>query len=522
MMGVAQIRRRLPWLLSASGTMIVLVTVYPTVFVLSRNWYALSAWQCLWLLAVSLLAGFTLWGILEAAFRAAGWRPSQEPTSREEPARAIAFGLLCAGVIYFLLIATLRHAISNGVLLVLGYAALAAIFTWCCRRGLQRAANAFVAALIGVAASGWLLDATNAQPPEMMGAHADFENAKFRKKPNIYLFIYDAYGSEDVYKKVFNLDNSAHYAELRRRDFKVISTFSNYDSTWQTTISTFLGAHHYYRSETGNADTQFGRPMMAGLTHNPVLHTLRENGFSLQYVHGVDYFVNETGLIDYVYPQAPVHSALRVFGNPMLNGISGRTWRASIEAHKAVLFSRIQPPAEQTNRPWFTFAHVNLPAHGPGLPWLKLNRFEQVFRDRTLQANRHMLETVDRIKVADPQAIIIVFGDHGAMRYNRIWDSGEPNAAFQKAGVGTDVVTLDRFGVMIAIHSAGLCDDYVYATMTPVNIMRSVFACLAGDRKLLDGKAADISLFGRTKQGLHLVAQDGVPRPSWELYEPPN
>jgi len=343
-------------------------------------------------------------------------------------------------------------------------------------------------------------------------------------KPNVYLFIYDAYGSDDVYKKVFNFDNSAHYAELRSRGFKIVGTFSNYDSTMQTTISTFLGAHHYYKSETGNADSQMGRPMMAGLLHNPVLHTLKQNGYSLQYVHGVDYFVNERGVIDYVYPQAPIHSALRVFRNPVLNGISGRKWRASVETHKVALFSRIQPPAEQTKQPWFTFAHVNLPAHGPGeLPWLQLARFEQTFRDRTVQANRHMLETIDRIKAADPQAVIIIFGDHGAMRYNKIWGGGEPNAAFQRAGVATEVVTLDRFGIMIAIHSAGLCDGYVYLTMTPVNMMRSVFACLAGDRKLLDRRVPDITLFGGKKKGeLRLVAQDGVPRPTWERFQPPN
>lgn len=517
----ARLRQKLGSLWGGSAITVILATLYPTVFVLSQNWYALSTWQSLWLLGVSILSGAAVFAAVEGAFRLSGWRPAAGPAASEVPARAVALGLVCAGLFFFLLIATLRHAVPYTVPLVAGYFALAAAFAWFFLRGLQRYVNTFLVILVAVASSAWILSATTADSQVITGARPDFEDAKFRTRPNIYLFIYDAYGSDDVYKKVFNFDNSTQYAELKNRGFKIIGTFSNYASTWQTTIATFLGRHHYYETATGNADSQSGRPMMAGFIHNPVLQTLRNNGYRLQYVHGIDYFVNEPGVIEFVYPQGTALSALRVFGNPVLNNLGGRKRRVSFDTQKAILYARIQPPAGPAKSPWFTFAHVNLPSHGPsGEHWTRLGAFEQTFRDRTVQANSHMLETIDRIKAEDPEAVIIIFGDHGALRYNKIWGSGDPHQGFRSAGVPAEVVALDTFGIMIAIHSGGLCDDYAYPGMTPVNIMRTVFACLAGDRKLMGKKAADITLFRRDEGVLRLVAKDGVALPNWEIFRP--
>jgi hypothetical protein len=48
---------------------------------------------------------------------------------------------------------------------------------------------------------------------------------------------------------------------------------------------------------------------------------------------------------------------------------------------------------------------------------------------------------------------------------------------------------------LMAIHSRGQCDDLIYESMTPVNLMRVIFSCLSGDRELLHGRVADTSIF---------------------------
>ncbi|MGE0055331.1 MAG: hypothetical protein AB7S74_14085 [Hyphomicrobium sp.] len=502
---------------------VVLATVAPTLFVLSQNWYAVHMQKSLWLIGAALLAGISMGVLLEIIVRTADFalgRTRLSALSSNSGLRDTLFALAAAGIPSLLLFRSLEAALPSRAMLAALYGAMAIAIVLLFRRVTPRPFLTFFAIFSAVSAANWLASVATAEPPKADTLTQDFETAVFKSKPNIYLFIYDAYGSKDVYERIFSLDNSAQYAALQARGFKVLHSFSNYDSTWQTTLATFLGAHHYYRFEFGNADTHVGRPMMAGRTHNPVFITLQRNGYRLQQIHSLDYFVNERGNQEFIYPDEASSSALRIFNIPFLNKLGGRKRRMTVEGQSEVLDARIRVASEKSSGPWFTFSHVNLPAHSPGLPWLQLKGFERDFRERTARANEHMLATIDRIKTLDPTAVIAIFGDHGAMRYHQIWGAGDPNQAFAEAGVSPEIVTLDRFGIMIAINSAGLCDDQVYPGLTPVNIMRTIFACLADDRRIASHHADDISLFGGKKGRLRLTAENGRILPQWQVYEP--
>lgn len=500
---------------------IVLATVAPTLFVLSQNWYAVHYTKALWLAGMSLLVGLALAILLELIARALAFIAARAEggPANVDACRNVVFPLIGAIILSALLFRTLQPAMPSRTVLIVACVAFGAVLVAVYGRGGQRIVNTFLAILSLVAASNWAVGTVTAKPPDANEIRQDFETAKFKTRPNIYLFIYDAYGSKAAYERLFDFDNGAHYAALEQRGFKVLHTFSNYTSTWHTTTATFIGAHHYLRLAYGNDDTRIGRPMMAMMSHNPVLETLKSNGYLLQQIHGLDYFVNEQGRLDYIYPVESLSSALRLFDLPILNKLGGRKRRVSLETQTQVLYDRIAKPSAQTSEPWFTFSHVNVPAHAPGVPWLQLAGFVPTFRKNTELANAHMLEMVDRIKAADPNAVIVIFGDHGARRYNEVWGTGDPNDAFKAAGVTPETVTLDQFGIMIAVH-APRCGDYVYPALTPVNIMRTVFACLAEDPALMTRRAADISLFGAIKNQLSLATQDGRMLAAWQPYSP--
>jgi hypothetical protein len=71
---------------------------------------------------------------------------------------------------------------------------------------------------------------------------------------------------------------------------------------------------------------------------------------------------------------------------------------------------------------------------------------------------------------------------------------------------------------MIAVYSNNRCDSYVYPTVTPINVMRLIFACLSGDRFLMQPLAADISLIRPWKPNLWLTARDGQVLPRWQRF----
>lgn len=266
---------------------------------------------------------------------------------------------------------------------------------------------------------------------------------------------------------------------------------------------------------------------MAGLYPNPVLDVLRANGYRIQYIHHNDYFVVDHGVLDFVYPDVPAYSALAVFSSPLLGMLIGidNLYAEKIQNQEQlrILLSRIPPPEGASRGPWFTFCHVPLPSHSPPRStWRELGDFSQTFKDRTLRANEHMSEIVAAIRERDPKAIVILLGDHGGWRYRKVWSPGnDPNVAMDSVGVDPQLVTLDISGIMIAIYSGGRCDSLIYPGLTPVNVMRVIFACLSNDRVLLEHRVPDISLFRPQKPDIWLTARDGVALSRWQHFDRP-
>jgi len=504
--------------------------LYPTVFALSNNWYSIGERKILWLLAASIVAGLAILllvevsvALLRLALAAAGLAAAHTWAART---RAVLLSVASIAVLFILLDGTLTKALRGAIAVGAALIVCILLTAWLLLRGGQKYVNGLLATLILASGLGWLWSWGEVKllapaSARFLAERAPFELARFAVKPNIYLFIYDAYGSRDVYGKLFNFDNSAHYRALEERRFKIAHTFSNYYATWPTALGVFIGAHHYYRMSEGVDDTKLGRSIMAGLARNPVLDTLRDNGYRVQYIHGIDYFVTEQGTLDYLFPQEPLYAALRIYGSPLFNSIAGNelvfAGRRSLAEQTSTLLSRLPERPHGDSPPWFTFAHVGLPTHSrTDITWKELGDFEREFVERTIKANEHMLDLIDRIRAKDPSAVIVIIGDHGAWRYRKVWMlDRDPHRAFEQAGVTTETVALDLFGTMIAVHSNGLCDDYIYSTITPINVMRAVFACLAGDRSVLEERPEDISIFPLGRDLLR-VAQDGRPLPRWE------
>ena len=301
---------------------LVASTAYPTIFALSQNWYALSSAKIVWLITVVAIAlpllaygAVFLVGLLLRRIA-----PGEAWPRRIE---ATLVAVLCSLFLLLLFGGALLAVFPNEIVTVGLFFMAAAGLAWLFLRDGQRYFSFVVIALMLVAGLSWIVSLVSYQLSPLARATRaearDFSVAKFTDRPNIYFFIYDAYGNRDAYRKVHGFDNENQFAALEAAGFKVIHTFSNYTATWPTTLSFFLGEHHYYDLSSGVDDSKFGRSMMAGLSPNPVLQTLRNNGYRVQYIHHNDYFVTARGVLDFNYPEARADSALAVFGNPIID-----------------------------------------------------------------------------------------------------------------------------------------------------------------------------------------------------------
>jgi hypothetical protein len=84
-----------------------------------------------------------------------------------------------------------------------------------------------------------------------------------------------------------------------------------------------------------------------------------------------------------------------------------------------------------------------------------------------------MKEIVGHIRKHDPDAIMLIFGDHGAL-LTRGMEEGESNAVY----TAEDVV-LDRYGVTFAVFPADFCRDRFRAGYALANIMVDVVQCMS-------------------------------------------
>ncbi|MDX2199519.1 MAG: hypothetical protein SF069_11185, partial [Phycisphaerae bacterium] len=207
------------------ATTAVLATVTPTLFVLSQNWYALSPAKSAWLVAAALVAGIALAALISAvsflAVRAAALFAGFTP-DRAEAIRNTVFGIASGFVVSALLYRSLQGLlpIAYGPIVASAAIIAAIVAAFFVRR--HDVVNRFLAIFAVVACVGWATSVASSVPPNATALRRDFERAKFASKPNIYLFIYDAYGSRDVYERNFSFDNSAHYAALEGKGFKVL------------------------------------------------------------------------------------------------------------------------------------------------------------------------------------------------------------------------------------------------------------------------------------------------------------
>jgi hypothetical protein len=84
--------------------------------------------------------------------------------------------------------------------------------------------------------------------------------------------------------------------------------------------------------------------------------------------------------------------------------------------------------------------------------------------------NQEVLTLVDRILEREPDAIIIIQGDHGS-GFLHNWKSHEwPSDEF-----------FERFSILNAIRLPERCRGMHYPGISPVNTFRLVFACLKGE-----------------------------------------
>lgn len=517
--GAASGKPELAW----AWAMVTLAGAFPFAADMLRNFQLFTPEQ----LAASLAAVLAGTGLvfllawLSGRAIEARWRRAGRTPGPRLPAAvfALAAALVFAGFLYDANLTELREdfglarpAAAALVVVLFGiYWAVAA------RLGAKRtcllllALLAFRSVRAGVEISGAVLRGHALIAPEEIRIYQDVE---LSRTPNVYFICLESYHDFGDMERLYGLDNSAFRGFLETNGFAVSEGICANDwHTMSSLHSFFRMGHHYGAGTFGNHDSLHARGFISGggTYYNPVLNVLKRNGYAIVYLLPSDYYYRpgtglvDVSLLDRSWPLAPLKVSLPRF--------VGREPIAYVGNYERKLADALA--AWSGDRPAFFFAKLGA-EHVPQEYDCRTDRAAFVERyKKSVAAGNPQIESLCRLIIAkDPQAIVVLAGDHGAQSYQS--QGRRFQDVMREDGIPAERIVRDLHGVLLAIRwGAGLAPEpYPYRSLA--NVMRFVFCRLGGDEALRETAVPDSSYVLERDGLLYQTTADGRPLSEWK------
>ena len=290
--------------------------------------------------------------------------------------------------------------------------------------------------------------------------------------PNIYLSVYDSYVTNETMLG-YGINNSAQEEYLEALGFKL------YPHTYSIGSNTLSSMSRVLCASTEN----YGN-VRRGVSGDGVVQNLLKNfGYETYGIFQGDYLFQGIGSSwDFSFPKA-ASSAWKLLVKAIFMG----EFRFDVESEK-ISFKQFVECKLSTfknvpDKPRFVYTHVYLPNHAQFSGTCLPNETE-LYRERLVRANDQMKQDVETIIQTDPDAIIIVAGDHGPhLTKNCIGTGGDYDIS--------EISRLDiqdRFGMFLAIKWP--TEDFSkYDNITVLqDIFSAIFAYLFKDATFLEAK----------------------------------
>lgn len=333
-----------------------------------------------------------------------------------------------------------------------------------------------------------------------------------KKKPNIYLYWLESYHDFDILKKSYGIDSEQYKNYLYNRNFVI---GENIFSSGGYTLVSFTQLYSCSRidNSAGNLDVgRSSRAIIGGNDKNIVLRVLKENGYKtimlvgdFYYLYGKGKYLDEVdidvdGMYNCIYPIFDIY-----FKN-IIDLLFNQEIGTETE-YKGSLFDRVKTAmmrGKEFATPYIV-AFKGGAEHTPIVKsvyswkdrekWISGNTYQNLVK----RSNSESEKIINYILEHDPDALIVLLGDHGAWSYRWFpWDDPE---SYAKYNVREEDVFDDIYRVLLAYRlPGGAQDDITHGMyMNNVNIFTHIFAYLAEDPSLLGQRTPSVSILGKAK-----------------------
>jgi len=256
------------------------------------------------------------------------------------------------------------------------------------------------------------------------------------KTPNIYFSIYDSYVSNEVMLG-YGIDNSTQESYLRDQGFVLYPHTYSIAASTQKSISSVLNM-------MPNSNNPRGIISGDGI----VLRTLKSLGYKTYGIFPWDGLLRgTTPKYDFTLPERVKPPYISMIWSVLIGEFRFDIDFQTVTQAKFIETKQSIINNHTSENPIFVYSHSLRPVHSQNSGTCLTNEIE-LYKERLDLANLDMMQEINSIIANDPEAIIIVAGDHGpyltknCIETNKIFDISEISRL--------DIQ--DRYGTFLAIR----------------------------------------------------------------------
>lgn len=289
---------------------------------------------------------------------------------------------------------------------------------------------------------------------------------------DIILLVYEAYANNQTLKH-YGFDNSSQMNYLKNMGFNLYENSYSIAPCTQSSMPATFSAQMQLSPEYNNRMYEHGRKHIAS---GAIQRTLAQQNYKYVGIFKTDAFFRGISLSDMTYdlyfpPLEHDESALII--NAILEGEFRHEAGYDKIDHQTYVNTKRQVLSQKQLSPYLFYTHSTLPGHSQNSGQCLTDETEKYFRGLEI-ANKEMRGDIEAVIKNNPDAIIVVAGDHGPYLTR--------NCAFlirMRNQLGADQVTKhdlqDRYGNLLAIR----WPESESAIKYDIQVLQDIFPAIA-------------------------------------------
>ena len=338
------------------------------------------------------------------------------------------------------------------------------------------------AALLGL---GIVVGGHWASSSPVAGDPKNIRHITFQETPNLYFVSFESMVPRALLDKHLDMETTGFHDLFEAKFRRFPNFFSNgVRTTHSLSILMALDGDIYYRqrNELKDRGGDVNPYLFAGRNPSPLLDILRRNGYETTSIYKDGYLGRRKGpyidnyftihnntvcsLLDAGIRDISFWGCCRFFGGSKLDQL---TW----ETLSAEQVTKVNT----SDGPQFVIAHMGVPTHtGRTFQYdnaARVGKFRAKYFDASERAAGYLRAIIRHLEEKDPNAILLVYGDHGPFLSRGVKFEDNP-----------EFVVQDNYGVLGGVYPDDACAPWFDAAsaqgyMTALDAVHAVLRCLS-------------------------------------------